>query len=203
MSENALFGALEEALAGRELALDLFQGQQIRRYLALLQRWNTSVNLASLADPRKACERLILEPISAANVIGEPRTLVDVGSGGGSPAVILKVMLPSVELHMVEVRARKAAFLREVVRDLGLRSVCVHQVQVEALDCLADAVTVRAVRLDRAMRTHLGRLCGRSGRVWVFGSDHFPRDGWAPLEEVHSHPLSGGSRAVLREFIVA
>lgn len=194
---GALVGA---AIGSNGMGLDLVASARLVDYVRLLERWNSRMNLASLVDPTRAMDRLILEPLQASAYLRHVRSVVDVGSGGGSPAVILKIALPSVELHMVEVRARRATFLREVIRKLELDATFVHQCRVQDFQQAGHAVTVRAVRLDRAMRGELQRLCEEGGRVWVFGSDVAPDDGWVPLTEVAAHSLSVSGKSVLHEL---
>src|SRR5262249_62154900 len=99
-------------------------------YLRLLARWNATVNLTSLAlDPPgdETFDRLVVEPIVAAERMhgvpgGSSSVAVwyDLGSGGGSPAIPLKLVRSSWTLTMVESRERKAMFLREAGRHLKL-----------------------------------------------------------------------------------
>jgi 16S rRNA (guanine527-N7)-methyltransferase len=143
-------------------------------YYDLLQRWNTKVNLTALEDGEEALDRLIVEPVLAARWLPVSGLLMDVGSGGGSPAVPLKTCQPGLQLVMVESKTRKAAFLREVVRQLGLEGVRVEARRVEDLlinDTLkesADIVSVRAVRLDRRLLTKLAALTKPGGHLFLF-----------------------------------
>ena len=77
--------------------------------------------------------------------------MVDIGSGGGSPALPIKIAAPWLQLVLVEVKTRKSAFLREAIRHLGLADVDVETTRVEALSARAiiasaDVVSVRAVQ---------------------------------------------------------
>ena len=89
--------------------------EQLRVYFELLFRWNKKINLTSLSldAPDEAIDRLLIEPLLAARqmVIATPK-LIDIGSGGGSPAIPLALATPGVGLVMVESKARKGAFLR-------------------------------------------------------------------------------------------
>ncbi len=130
---------------------------QLFRYLELLRHWNKTINLTALPlDPLtdEAIDRLIIEPLAIADSIPtEPSTWIDVGSGGGSPAIPIKIARPSLQLVMVESKERKAAFLREAIRELALPDAAVENVRFETLKRpetlgVADLLTVRAVRLD-------------------------------------------------------
>jgi 16S rRNA (guanine527-N7)-methyltransferase len=93
---------------------------RLASYFELLQRWNEKINLTSLGDTDESVDRLIMEPLAAARFLPRGGRLIDIGSGGGSPAIPLAIALRTSALTMVESRGRKAAFLREAVRTLGL-----------------------------------------------------------------------------------
>jgi 16S rRNA (guanine527-N7)-methyltransferase len=132
---------------------------QLETYIALLARWNektnlTSLKLAPLSD--EALDRLLVEPLAAARFVDDwDGHWFDLGSGGGSPAIPLKVVRPKSRLTMVESRSRKVAFLRDAVRILGLQDTGVQQSRFDDLagrfGGIADVVTIRAVREDQAL----------------------------------------------------
>ena len=131
------------------------QVEQLVDYLLLLDRWNHRMNLTALDEPDAAVDRLVVEPILASAAIAEgARTLVDIGSGGGSPAIPLKIARPELALTMIEVKTRKSVFLREVVRHLGLVACSVETARFEqvlsrpALISAVDVVSIRAVRAE-------------------------------------------------------
>ena len=82
-------------------------------YFDLLFRWNAKINLTSLTAPDAAIDRLLLEPLAAAEELPRNPDLIDLGSGGGSPAIPLALALEARRLVMVESKTRKAAFLAE------------------------------------------------------------------------------------------
>lgn len=144
------------------------QVDQLVAYFGLLAKWNRTVNLTALVlDPPsdKAIDRLFVEPFLAAQLVEKQlveRTatdglLLDLGSGGGSPAIPLKIALPSLKLRMVEAKARKSAFLREAVRQLSLPDSDVLNARTEELLArpelheAADLVSIRAVRADKRL----------------------------------------------------
>jgi len=153
--------------------------EALRAYLALLAKWNRKINLTSLAvDPPSddAIDRLIVEPLAGARLVRPAdRVVIDVGSGGGSPAIPFKLAVPQLRSVMVEVKARKSAFLREAIRHLDLRDTVVetHLVQelLPRVDLheAADLVTVRAVRMELALLGPIRSLLRPTGRVLWFG----------------------------------
>ena len=107
----------------------------------------------SLADPvpDSTIDKLIVEPLMAASLVPESySTWVDLGSGGGSPAIPLRLVHRQGFLRLVESRERKCAFLREVIRSLELGHTRVDSVRFDALtlERPIDLLTIRAVRLD-------------------------------------------------------
>ena len=143
-------------------------------YLSLLSVWNARMNLTALDDRDEAVDRLILEPMAAARVLLGASAILDVGSGGGSPAIPLKVQVPRASLVMVESKIRKGAFLREAVRKLGLANVRVESRRFEELltdasihEC-CDVVTIRAVRIQLATLVATQAFLKPSGRLALF-----------------------------------
>jgi 16S rRNA (guanine527-N7)-methyltransferase len=150
----------------------------LEEYFGLLDRWSAKINLTSLPlrpPTDETFDRLFVEPLAAARFIpNEPDVWLDLGSGGGSPAIPLKAVRPKLKLTMVESKVRKAAFLREAVRTLKLRDTTVENARIEALgDSFRDSasvVTVRAVVVDSALLAYMAELLRRNGRLVLFRS---------------------------------
>jgi 16S rRNA (guanine527-N7)-methyltransferase len=160
------------------LELTLADAAPHAQYLALLARWNRKTNLTSLhVDPPDdaAIRRLILEPLMAARFVRDvDRNAVDLGSGGGSPALPLKLARPRLGFTLVESRARKCAFLREAVRHLGLQDVQIAETRFEMFTptfppSAADLVTFRAVRADGQLWDCVNSMLSPDGQVAWFG----------------------------------
>lgn len=160
-------------LAGVEI--DSTLAGALAEYLRLLFRWNRRMNLTGLGPDDRGLDRLVVEPLVAVQQwpLGV-RSFVDIGSGGGSPAVPLKLARPRLTLRMVESGTRKAGFLREVVRQLGLKDVIVDGCRYEELltrqELLgtADVVTVRAVKIDGRALNGLQTLLKVGGELFLF-----------------------------------
>jgi 16S rRNA (guanine(527)-N(7))-methyltransferase RsmG len=179
---------LVETLAQRASRFGLEIGPalagQLEAYFRLLARWNDRINLTALRlDPPsdQAIDRLIVEPLVATRFIAESATWFDLGSGGGSPAIPLKLANPVAQLTMVESKARKAAFLKDAIRILGISGASVETERIETLALnhplvgAVDVVTVRAIRLDPILFDSVRRLLKLRGRVVLFGlREHFP-----------------------------
>jgi len=159
--------------AGVFLSDDL--AAQISAYYELLDRWNRKINLTSLDDPDDAIDRLLLEPIVAARQLPGPvARLMDIGSGGGSPAIPLKLVAPGMALTMVEAKAMKSAFLREAVRTLRLQQTVVETARYEELLARPelhetfDVLSLRAVRVEIRTLFTLQAFVRRGGLLFLF-----------------------------------
>jgi 16S rRNA (guanine527-N7)-methyltransferase len=159
------------------------QAREFEKFYGLLMKWNRRINLTALElGPTPAIEtldRLFIEPLVASELMPDGRLeVIDLGSGAGSPALPIKILRPAVRLTMVETRGRKAAFLREAVRTLGLDDVDVEQTRFQALPASMssefDIVTARALRLDEELVGTVVDLLKPTGRLITFGVDEAP-----------------------------
>ena len=172
---------LQSRAARLDLELPASVLEPLERYFLLLKRWNARINLTALGleNPTEATlDRLLLEPVAAAALVPTGScTWFDLGSGGGSPAVPVKLMRPRSRLTMVDSKARKAAFLREVVRTLDLPHARVENVRFEELARkpenigMAQLVTVRAVRPDQELFDAAGMLLANGGTLLMLGAE--------------------------------
>lgn len=176
-------------------------------YFSLLSKWNRTINLTALPlDPitDEAIDRLLVEPIAASRFAGDARSIVDLGSGGGSPAIPFWIEVPGAHLTMVESRSRKCAFLREAVRQIAPGRGTALDVRFEELldrhpelAASADIVTIRAVRLDEPMVTLLAAILKPGGKVFRFANANDP--GSRPgLSQIESHLLFPGGTSELQ-----
>ena len=201
-SESAVRLASRASAHRLEIPAEL--SDQLLAYYELLIHWNRKINLTALSDPDAAIDRLLLEPFAAAALLPKAGTLMDLGSGGGSPAIPLALALKSPQLVMVESRSRKAAFLREAAREVGLSAV-VEAVRFEELHESAyrgsmDLVSIRAVRMDAPALLAAAAFAKTLGRVAMFASaGQPPTDILRTLTVDRTSPLIGQS--VLIELV--
>ncbi|PFG39787.1 16S rRNA m(7)G-527 methyltransferase [Georgenia soli] len=126
--------------------------------------------LRGLIGPRelpRLWTRHIVNSAAVAPFIGEERTVADVGSGAGFPGVVLAIIRPDLEVHLIEPMERRVAWLTDVVEEIDLDNVTVVQARAEELHGKAsyDVVTARAVAaLDKLARWTLP-LAKPRGRV--------------------------------------
>jgi 16S rRNA (guanine527-N7)-methyltransferase len=161
-----------------DVAIEPRSGDLLECYFSLLARWNTKINLTALplrTPTDETFDRLLIEPLAAArHIADEAVDWVDLGSGGGSPAIPIKIVRPRLRLTMVESKARKAAFLREAIRMLPLVDAAGDNVRFEELvgsaarPRSAQLVTVRAVRADPGLFGSAAQLLAPGGRLLLF-----------------------------------
>ena len=137
---------LNALLAEAGLApLDSAQAVAFEDYLSLLLRWSARVNLTAIRDEEGILRRHFVESIACARALpAEIRTLLDFGSGAGFPGLPIALCRPEIAVTLAESQGKKAAFLREAVRVLGLNAK-VHSARAEVLRTIFDCVTLRAV----------------------------------------------------------
>ena len=119
-------------------------------YLDELQRWALVFNLVGQHDSATVIQRHILDSLAISHLLPAGGSFVDLGSGAGFPGFILAAAEPGREYALVEVRRKRANFLREVARSTGIKNIMVREGRVESLskqDGLVygfDVVTTRA-----------------------------------------------------------
>jgi 16S rRNA (guanine527-N7)-methyltransferase len=115
------------------------------QYLALLMRWNARMNLTAIRDEAGILARHFVECIACAQALPPGiASLLDFGSGAGFPGIPVALCRPEIAVTLCESQGKKAAFLQEAVRVLGL-SAKVHGKRAETLARQFDCVTLRAV----------------------------------------------------------
>lgn len=148
---EALRPALDGTLQSLGLPSDTALQDRLLGYLALLQRWNSTYNLTAVRDPGEMLTQhladclAVVGPLRARLGAGTNRRLLDVGSGGGLPGVVLACLEPGWAVTCVDTVGKKAAFVRQVAVELGLRNLSAEHARVEALKAGGfDLVTSRA-----------------------------------------------------------
>jgi 16S rRNA (guanine527-N7)-methyltransferase len=158
--------------------------------MSLLLLWNQKISLTSIENPQEIVARHFGESFFGAKLIENrenPRCrLADVGSGAGFPGLALKIVLPELEVILIEQDTRKATFLNEVIRALKLPNARVHRSNYESLApeiADFDVIVSRAVGDHKSLLKWAGPRLSPSGRVllWLGAEDavrlaHLP--GW-------------------------
>jgi 16S rRNA (guanine527-N7)-methyltransferase len=182
----------------------------LEQYFRLLAVWNEKINLSGLdlGDPTPdALDRLLIEPLVAAKHVAARATrMIDVGSGGGSPAIPLALALPGMRLLMVESKTRKSVFLREALRTLAFGEAEVLTARFEELLArpdlheVHDLLTIRAVRVEGRVLMSAQAFVKPGGQLFLFrGSDNAnpPEALTPPLTWRATYPLIESLRSRL------
>lgn len=129
------------------LGLDPALAGPLARYLALMLRWNAAYNLTAIRDPREMVTKHLLDSLAMAPAVAELPTLADLGTGPGLPGIPLAIATPGLRVTLVESNGKKARFMREALRQLGLGNAEVAESRIEALDRPGQfaAITARAL----------------------------------------------------------
>jgi 16S rRNA (guanine527-N7)-methyltransferase len=133
--------------------LDAILTGQFEKYLSLLLRWNERVNLTAIRDEEGILRRHFVESIACAHALPAGiETLLDFGSGAGFPGIPIALCRSEIAVTLAESQGKKAAFLSEAVRVLGVGAK-VHSGRAETQGSQFDCVTLRAVdKMERAVQ---------------------------------------------------
>lgn len=155
-----------------ELQLDHHQLEAVRRYVALLVRWNHAINLTAIRRPEEIVVRHFGESMYLTKFATLTGTLLDVGSGAGFPGLPIKLMRPELRVVLLEPSAKKRAFLKEVVRECNIDRVEVSGTRVEDF-CGGhqrefESVTMRAVGDSELVLPAVAGCVAASGGVYLW-----------------------------------
>jgi 16S rRNA (guanine527-N7)-methyltransferase len=150
---------------------------QIRAYIDLLLRWNQKTSLSSVTNPVEILRFHFGESFFAATAVPiRHGRLADVGSGAGFPAVPIRMVSEGMSVILIESNQKKATFLAEIVRELGLQSVEVRRGAMEDTklkDANIDFVTARALGIDDSFLNWSRENLNQAGSVvlWLGATD--------------------------------
>ena len=139
---------LAEQLARRNISFTAAQFVLLERYHALLADWNQRMNLTAITEAEEVREKHFLDCLCLVPLVKDAKTLVDVGSGAGFPALPLAIALEDLSVMMVEPIGKRTTFLSEVVQQLGLKNTRIVNERAEefaARKLRYDVATARAV----------------------------------------------------------
>lgn len=194
---DAPAAALRQITEALQLQASPSQIDALARYLALLQRWNGTYNLTAVRDPAAMLHQHLADCLAVLPALARQptaRRVLDVGSGGGLPGVVIALMRPDLDVTCVDTVGKKAAFIRQVAVELGLRQLHAVHARVEQLrHGPYDLITARAfatladlVTLTRSQLGPGGCWMAMKGRVPDDEIDTLPAD----VEVFHVEPLA-------------
>jgi 16S rRNA (guanine527-N7)-methyltransferase len=179
MSVNLELG-LRSGVQALGLALSGTQIQRLLDYAALIQKWNKVYNLTALRDPADMLTHHLLDSLTAIAPLtrhtqGQPLRVLDVGSGGGLPGVVLAICMPELNVTCVDTVAKKAAFVQQVAVSLKLPNLRGCHARVESLTEPYQVICSRAFASLPDFVTW-SRSALAEGGVWMAMKGKHPQD---------------------------
>lgn len=193
---------LEEGLRSGAKALNLNlsdeQIQHLLGYMALIQKWTKVYNLTAVRDPANMLTHHLLDSLTAIAPLsrhtqGQPLKVLDVGSGGGLPGVVLAICMPALNVTCVDTVAKKSAFVQQVAASLKLPNLRGIHARVESLTDPYDVICSRAFASLPDFVTW-SRTALAEGGVWMAMKGKHPQDEVdalpADVKVFHVEPLT-------------
>lgn len=188
--EREEFSALlNQGAAKLSISLSARQIEKLLDYLALLLKWNSVYNLTSVREPQQMVIQHLLDAMSALFAFKGAKKILDVGTGGGLPGIVIAIWAmeaePDMQVHLIDTVKKKTAFLTQVKAELSLEKVTVHSGHVEKLasENTFDVITSRAfaelidfVKLSGHLLEQEGSMIALKGKM--------------PEEEIQRLPLT-------------
>jgi 16S rRNA (guanine527-N7)-methyltransferase len=141
---SALANKLAGGITQMGLQISAEIQEKLLNYLALLNKWNKVYNLTAVRDPLEMVTLHLLDSLSVMPYIKGQR-LLDVGSGGGLPGIVLAICMPQLQVTTIDTVQKKAIFMRHVKGELGLDNLQVVHARVETFEAVPfDLIISRA-----------------------------------------------------------
>ncbi len=197
MSTNLAEG-LSAGIRALGLNLSAEQQQRLLDYMALIQKWTKVYNLTAVRDPAEMLTHHLLDSLTAIAPLtrhtqGQPLRVLDVGSGGGLPGVVLAICMPELNVTCVDTVAKKAAFIQQVAVSLKLPNLRGLHARVESLTEPYQVICSRAFASLPDFVTW-SRSALADGGVWMAMKGKHPQDEIDALPEdvkvFHVEPLT-------------
>lgn len=211
MTADSLETALREGLAALGLALPDAAVRQLLDYMAALERWNRVYNLTAVRAPAEMLTHHLLDSLAVVaplrrhlglppvpaqapeGLSAAPVRVLDVGSGGGLPGVVLAIACPDLQVTCVDAVAKKAAFVGQVAASLRLPHLRGVHARVESLAGPFDLICSRAFASLADFATWSRAALAPHG-VWMAMKGRVPHDEMvalpADVEVFHVEPLT-------------
>ncbi|MEY3580723.1 MAG: Methyltransferase gidB [Pseudomonadota bacterium] len=190
LSNRDEFSALlNQGAAKLAISLSARQIEKLLDYLALLVKWNSVYNLTSVRDPQQMVIQHLLDAMSSLFAFKGAKKVLDVGTGGGLPGIVIAIWAmeaePDMQVHLIDTVKKKTAFLTQVKVELGLEKVTVHSGHVEKLasENMFDVITSRAF-------AELIDFVKLSGHLLKQDGSMIALKGKKPDEEIQRLPLA-------------
>ena len=166
MREALAAGLKELGLVNAASASDVLE--KLLRYAELLQKWNRVYNLTAIRSANEVVTHHLLDSAAVVPLfqkrMPQARRVLDVGSGGGLPAVPLALLRPDLQVEAIDAVGKKVAFINQVAIDLGLKNLCARHSRVEKLSGSYDVIISRAFASLADFTSLTAHLLASNGR---------------------------------------
>ncbi len=174
MNESELRNHLRSGIQSLNIVLDDYKINQLVKYVFLLKKWNGVYNLTAIRDLEQMLTHHLLDSLSIVPWVSGCSHILDVGSGGGLPGLVIAISCPEMFVEMVDIVSKKTAFIRQATIELSLDNVKVHTGHVEKLSVTKsfDGIISRAfsdlsdfVMLSSHLLSEKGRFYAMKGLI--------------------------------------
>ncbi len=170
----------------RALGLEVsdIQAGQFDTYLAQLKRWNKAYSLTSLRTDKDIIVKHFLDSALYLNAIpAEVQSIADIGAGAGFPGVVLKILVPGLQVILIEPVLKKETYLRNLIGKLKLEGISTLRARVEDVsDIQVDAVCTRALFSVKEFVEQAGHIV-RDGGLFILSKGPKGKDELAEAKE--------------------
>lgn len=167
--ERVRDGATQLGVAVTDPQLDLFA-----RHAVLLRHWNRRTNLTAITRPEAVAVRHVVDSLAPLPFMPERGALLDIGSGGGFPGLVLKIARPALSVTLIDAARKKVSFLTHAIRRLALADITARHIRAEALAgaetfdiiiCRALCAVHDFIEMALPLLAPAGRLIAMKGRT--------------------------------------
>lgn len=103
---------------------EFFENEQaFKQYYELFEKWNAKISLMSVSSYEEFVNKHVIDSLECLGLVGDAKSLLDLGTGGGFPGIPLKIAKPEMEVVVLDATRKKISFCEEVIRDLGLQGI--------------------------------------------------------------------------------
>jgi 16S rRNA (guanine527-N7)-methyltransferase len=198
-SREALGALLSAGVEELGLGLSDAQLDKLVDYVALLAKWNAVYNLTAIRDPRQMLIQHILDSLSIVPHLANlgPSSVLDVGSGGGLPGIVMAIVLPDWTVTLNDIVHKKTAFQAQARAELGLTNLSVVTGRVETLKpgvevpAKFDVIVSRAFAELADFVTLARHLVAEQGAIWAM-------KGVRPDGEIERLPAGSQAKQIIR-----
>jgi len=177
---------LLQGIEGLNVEIPNDKVDELIEYHRLLVKWNSAYNLTAVRNAMDMIDRHLIDSLGIIEYLSDVKRLIDVGTGGGMPGLIIAIMFPQMHVTLLDSNGKKTRFLQQVKTSLKLANVTIVQSRLEAFDVpqneLFDCITSRAFATLKDMIDKSNQLLAKDGQ-------YLAMKGVNPVEEISQLPL--------------